>query len=121
MSDETLVPPFDTGRTPERSLTEIEEVPTRVPVEFAYTYWLVRPARVVEPVLEMEKSVVVAEAVEEPIAKSVCAVSPLLVWIESLAYGEVEPTPKEPEVGSWRIEAVVVAGSVPKRRLPIFN
>ena len=37
----------------------------------------------IEPVLEMLKSVVVAVAVEEPIAKRVLAVSPLFVWIEN--------------------------------------
>lgn len=42
------------------------------------------------------KSVEVADAVEEPIAKSVVFVSPLFAWIESLENGEVEPTPTLP-------------------------
>ncbi len=48
---------------------------------------------VVEPVLLTLKSVVVADAVELPMAKSVVAVSPLLALIENLANGDVEPTP----------------------------
>src|SRR5262245_44957068 len=45
------------------------------------------------PVLEIAKSVVVADAVELPIANRVLAVSPLLAWIESLANGDEVPTP----------------------------
>ena len=43
---------------------------------------------VVEPMLLTVKRVEVALAVEEPIAKSVVAVSPLLVWIENFANGD---------------------------------
>lgn len=53
-------------------------------------------ASVVEPVFEIEKSVVVPVAVDEPIAKRVWLVSPLLAAIENLANGEVEPMPKFP-------------------------
>ncbi len=74
---------------------------------------------VVRPVFETEKSVVVAVAVEEPIAKSVVAVSPLLAEMENLANGELVPTPRKPEVG--RVRAVEVAGNVPKSRLPRLN
>ena len=45
------------------------------------------------PVLLTLNSVVVALAVELPIAKSVELVSPLLAWMESLANGEVVPMP----------------------------
>ena len=47
------------------------------------------------PVLRMLKSVVVAEAVEEPMAKSVelMVLALLFACIESVAYGEVEPMP----------------------------
>ena len=48
------------------------------------------------PVFEIEKRVVVAEAVEEPIAKSVVLVEPLLAWIENLAHGDEEATPSVP-------------------------
>ena len=50
----------------------------------------------VEPVLETEKSVVVALAVEEPIAKRILFVSPLLAWTESFANGVEVPTPNFP-------------------------
>jgi len=53
-------------------------------------------AIVVEPVLEMEKRVVVALWVEEPTAKSALLVSPLLAWTENLANGEEVPTPVVP-------------------------
>ena len=76
---------------------------------------------VVLPVFATEKSVVVAEAVEEPIAKRLVLVSPLLVCIESLAYGEDVPMPSAPEIGRVKVELVVVAGSVPKTRLPRLN
>ena len=76
---------------------------------------------VMAPVLETEKSVEVAEAVDEPMAKRVVAVSPLLVCIESLAYGDEVPIPRAPDVGSTNVEAEVVAGSVPKTKLPRLN
>ena len=68
------------------------------------------------PVLLMLKSVEVAADVEEPIAKSVVAVSPLFVWIANFAYGDEVPTPTEPDVGSTN--AVLVAGRVPNTRPP---
>jgi hypothetical protein len=85
-------------------------VPTIVPEEL-----VVRRAEgiwksVVLPMLETLKSVEVAALVEEPMAKSVVAVSPLLVWMENLAQGDVEPMEKEPEVGSARMLLLVVAG-----------
>ena len=73
------------------------------------------------PVFATEKSVVVAEAVEEPIAKSVVAVSPLFVCMENFAYGDEVPMPRAPEVGSVKVELVVVAGRVPKTKLPRLN
>ena len=73
------------------------------------------------PVLRTVRSVVVAEAVEEAMAKSVAAVSPLLLWIESLAYGEEVPMPRAPEVGRVKVELVVVAGRVPKTKLPMLS
>src|SRR6185437_8926715 len=51
---------------------------------------------VVRPVFDTEKSVVVAEAVEEPIANKVVLVSPLLAWIANLLNGEVVATPMLP-------------------------
>jgi len=47
----------------------------------------------VEPIFDTEKSVVVADAVEDPIANSVVAVSPLLAATENLANGELVPRP----------------------------
>ena len=76
---------------------------------------------VVLPVFETESKVVVAEAVDEPIAKSVVAVSPLFECIESFAYGDEVPIPRAPEVGRVNVELVVVAGSVPKTQLPRLN
>src|SRR6185295_635032 len=63
--------------------------------------------RVVVPVLEIEKRVVVALTVELPTAKSVVAVSPLLACTESFANGEVDEIPRRPEVGVWSDEPVV--------------
>ncbi len=51
-----------------------------------------RPALVMTPVLLIAKSVEVALAVEEPIAKSVVLVEPLLAWISNSANGDVLPT-----------------------------
>jgi hypothetical protein len=56
------------------------------------------PCCVRDPVLEIAKSVVVADAVDEPIAKRVVLVEPLFVCIESAAYGDVVPTPIEVEL-----------------------
>src|SRR6185437_4301220 len=87
-----------------------------------------RPVRNVEvaaafevriPVLSIEKSVVVAAAVDEPMAKSVVAVSPLFDWIANFANGVDVPMPIAPEIGSGSELADVVAGSVPKIRLPM--
>jgi len=77
------------------------------------------PVSVALPALETEKSVVVAEAVDEPMAKRVVAVSPLLVWMANLANGEVVPRPILPAVGS--LMPVDVAGRLPKIRLPMFS
>ena len=51
------------------------------------------PACVRAPVLEIVKSVVVAEPVEEAMLKSVVLVSPTLAKMESLAFGVVVPMP----------------------------
>ena len=51
---------------------------------------------VTAPVFEIENNVEVAEAVEEPIAKRVVAVSPLLACTESFAKGVVVPMPAFP-------------------------
>ncbi len=74
---------------------------------------------VVEPVFETLNNVVVAEAVEEPMAKSVVLVEPLLAWIENFAQGEEEATPIVPVTASAKL--VEVAGSVPYRRLPMLS
>jgi len=76
-------------------------------------------AKVVEPMFDIEKSVVVAEAVEEPMAKSVVAVSPLFVAIENLANGVLVPTPTAPDIGG--IKLVEVAGKVPKSIPPMLS
>ncbi len=52
---------------------------------------------VVEPVLEMEKRVVVAVRDEEPIAKSVVLVELPAAEIESVANGEDVPNPTLPK------------------------
>ena len=74
-------------------LTEKQPVVTLMPllkVEVA------PPCCVSAPVFDIAKSVVVADAVDEPIAKSVVFVSPLFAWSESFANGEVVPRPKLP-------------------------
>ena len=70
-----------------------------------------RLGTVVSPVFETLNSVVVADCVDEPMANNVVAVSPLLVWIESFANGDVVPMPIDPLVGNAK--PVVVAGSEP--------
>ena len=80
---------------------------------------LIPLAMVVEPVFETVKSVEVAVAVDEPIAKSIVAVSPLLVWIANFAKGVDEPIPIEPDIG--RAKPVVVAGRVPKSKFPMLS
>lgn len=74
---------------------------------------------VVEPVLLIEKRVVVAVAVDEPIAKSVVLVEPLFAWIANSAQGDEEAMPIVPVVGSANAE--VVAGSVPKMSEPMLR
>src|SRR4051812_32039711 len=76
-------------------------------------------AIVTNPVFDIEKSVEVEFAVEEPIAKSVVAVSPLFAAIENLANGDEVHTPSAPEVGSKK--ALEVAGKLPKRRPPMLR
>ena len=53
----------------------------------------IEPAATTVPVLLTLKSVVVALAVDEPIAKSVVWVEPLLACMASCAKGEVVPRP----------------------------
>jgi hypothetical protein len=94
------VPPFATWRVPEMLFTETEEVPMRVPFEFAYTYWLVRPARVVEPVFEIEKRVVVPTPLEEDAMekRTVGLEMPVVVEVKrvNLPKGVVVPIPTAP-------------------------
>ena len=72
------------------------------------------------PVLSIEKSVVVALAVEEPIANRIVLVEPLFAWTESFAHGEEDATPMVPVVASVNaVDVEVVAESVPKIRLPM--
>ena len=61
------------------------------------------------PVFNTEKSVLVADAVEEPIAKSVVLVSPLFACTESFANGEVEPIPTFPPAVARYVFPVVVS------------
>ena len=63
---------------------------TIIPVEDAV------PRSVEVPVLSTRKRVVVADAVDDPMAKRVVLVSPLLAWRESLPHGVEEPTPRNP-------------------------
>jgi hypothetical protein len=76
------------------------------------------PSCVSAPVLEIEKSVVVEFAVEDDTSNAVRRVPPLLRAIPNRAVGDVVPMPMVPEVG--RRNAVVVAGMVPKMRLPML-
>jgi hypothetical protein len=52
------------------------------------------------PMLLIEKSVDVADCVEEPIAKSVVLVEPLFAWIPNIANGLEVAMPKVPVVGT---------------------
>lgn len=79
-----------------------------------------RPS-VVVPIFDTLNKVVVALAVEEPMAKRGIVVSPLLACTESFAYGDDVPMPSAPEEGSAKAEAEVVAGRVPNRRFPILS
>ncbi len=74
---------------------------------------------VVEPVFDTENRVEVADAVEEPIAKSVVLVEPLTACTESVANGDELAIPIAPVVG--RRNWVEVAGSVPKRIPPMLR
>src|SRR3990167_7990790 len=66
------------------------------------------PVKVALPPLAIENNVVVALAVEEPMAKRVALVSPFWAWSENLANGEVVPTPVLPpvEIRKRSVEAV---------------
>ena len=68
---------------------------------------------------ETEKSVVVAEAVEEPIANSVVLVDPLFACTDSAPHGEEDAIPIVPAVAS--LNAVEVAGRFPKSMPPILR
>ena len=74
---------------------------------------------VITPELEMLKRVVVADAVDDEMLNASADVSPLLSAIANFPNGDDVPMPLEPEVGS--VKPVVVAGSVPKRRLPMLS
>lgn len=77
---------------------ETEKIGTlAVEVEMLNTLLALLPTiEVTLPVFDIENSVVVEFCVEEPMAKSVWFVSPLFVWIENCAYGEVEAMPMSP-------------------------
>lgn len=60
------------------------------------------PSEIMLPVLLTLKSVVVALAVEEAIAKRVVPVEPAAACTESFAYGVVEPIPMLPEESIMR-------------------
>ena len=78
---------------------------------------------VMRPVFDTEKSVEVADAVDEPMAKSTSLVSPLLVCTESLANGEVVPTPTAPveEIRSLSVPPVEnPIRSAPGVNIPVF-
>jgi hypothetical protein len=99
------VPPYTTPR---------DEVATMVPLALVVRSELASPESVVAPVLETLNSVVVAEAVEEPMAKSVLFVLPSYACTESFANGEVVPTPTFPVVApSTESTGFPRAGSVP--------
>jgi hypothetical protein len=76
-------------------------VPVKRFVELAYdvempvvdAYAEVKRLRsVASPTFETENNVVVALAVDDPMAKSTVFVSPLFAWTDSFAKGDVEPT-----------------------------
>ena len=92
---------------------------TIVPLAFVLSRDEVSWKSVVEPVFDTENKVEVADAVEEPIANNIGFVPPLLAWIANCDHGVEEPTPSAPVVGSWK--EVEVAGSVPKRMLPMLS
>ena len=80
-------------------------------------------ARAVEPLLAILNTVVVEKvlpvSVVEPMANNVVAVELALAWIANLANGDEVATPSAPVVAS--ANAVEVAGSVPKRILPMLS
>ena len=80
----------------------VEAVTEREPVEVALP--VLRATEVSRPVLETEKSVVVAVAVEELMAKSTWLVSVVLAPMENFAKGEVVPTPTEPLPATRNVE-----------------
>lgn len=88
-------------RVPSAFETEVTPpVPRQTPFTAKQPAVMLKPfAAVVDPVFETENSVVVAEAVEEPIAKSVVLVEPSLPCTESCAYGDVEAIPMFPPFG----------------------
>src|ERR1044072_416144 len=112
MSDKSVVDAAEATDTAPETIVPEElvvsaEVPEQVPkVE----------ASVVEPMFEMLNSVVVAEAVDEPIANSVVLVSPLLACTARRAYGLVEPTPNLPVAGKMPVPI-----PVPYKRLPMSS
>ena len=71
------------------------------------------------PTLSTENSVVVAEAVLEPIANNVVLVEPLFAWTDSFAHGEEDAIPIVPAVAS--VNAVEVAGRFPKSMPPMLR
>src|SRR5580693_4568302 len=89
------------------------------PEELTASTELLRPVTLMAPGLEMEKRVVVAEAVEEPMSKRMGLVAPLLAAMENSPQGDEVPIPMDPVVGSWNW--VVVAGSTPYIRLPMLS
>ena len=98
----------------------VPSLPTQDPFIEKHPAAMLKPLdAVVEPVLLMENSDVVALAVDDEIWKSVVSVSPLFAAMPNLLVGDVVPMPMVPEVGSLNV--VVVAGSVPKIRLPMLS
>ena len=97
--------------TLEKRLDESDEVAMMPPVAFVERSALatfeiarlvvvapppVREVKLARPVFDTEKRVVVAEAVEDAIEKSVVLVSVAFWCTENLAYGEVVPIPTSP-------------------------
>ncbi len=68
----------------------------RLPLPSAATSEFLIPFCVIVPVLAMEKSVVVAEAVEDEMRKAVVVPFAVLSEIASVAKGEVVPIPTLP-------------------------
>ena len=106
-------PPHDWVETAPEALT-VRQSPA--PEPSAEIVRLVVEAR---PVFDIEKRVVVALCVEEPMAKRVVLVDPLLACTDSAPHGEEEATPMVPAVAS--ANAVEVAGRLPKRSPPMLS